>query len=133
MSVTRNVTVDDGVASIGAGEFLAFRLLPGPGNPMWVFACEDRNSILAVSDDPQAEYRWYLGDVPASINDGPHFSLDRGVNNLDVYVLEMLFPQCATYSLEIVQLPANKVKTDITFTSNDATDSFPEPFSVRLI
>lgn len=131
MAVTRNRTVDKRGAAIGAGEFLAFRLSAGAGNPIWAFACEHRNSILSVEDEPQAEYRWYLGDVPDSVEDGPRFSLDRNiVGDEDDYGVSLTFAQCGTYRLQIVQLPANEVKTDIAFTSNSADDSFIEPFRV---
>lgn len=132
MAVSRNVTVDKGVASIGDGEYLAFRLTtpPNPVNPMFVFTCEDRRSILVVEDDPREEYLWYLGDVPANIDDGPNFSLDRGLGLRDRYVIDLLFAQCRGYRLEITKLPINDLRLDITYDSSSATDRYPETFTV---
>ncbi|MFP5262559.1 MAG: hypothetical protein ACLGJB_11695 [Blastocatellia bacterium] len=129
MAVSRNVTVDKGGASISAGEYLAYRLFADPGNPMWVFGCQDL-ALLAVEDIPRPEYRWYLGDVPASIHDGPHFALDRQFNIPDVYGVELIFAQCPGYRLLIVKLPVNVVVQDITYSGSSAGDKFPEPFTV---
>ena len=132
MAVFRNVTIDRGVASIGDGEYLAFRLTTPPDsvNPMFVFTCEHRNSLLTVANNPREEYRWYLGDVPPHINDGPSFRLDRGTTIRDFYVIDILFAQCPSYRLEIVKQPIQEVRLDITYDGPSATDRFPETFLV---
>jgi hypothetical protein len=125
---TRQAIVDLGAASVGPNDALAFLLLPAAGNPVFAFACQDQQRFQ-MSGHPQPQYVWFLGHTPP-IPGEPTFPLDRAASAPDVYVVQLIFAQCANYRLQIMKLPIKSLVLDVIYTATAPGDQFAEPFTV---